>query len=203
MKELVPIWLGRMNYSDAMVAQDSAIAATSRDHRVRLLGLEHPLVITLGRRANASQDILNNQSTDKAVAPVFRSDRGGQATLHDRGQLVIYPVADLRYLGIGVREWVQTIHHVASLTLKDFSVEMVANDQCTGLFTRNGKIGFIGIALIRSCGVEGRNHDRLSAWTNNPVLLDVYISFMRHFLGALHLTNRSGHDVSEGPFIGI
>ena len=112
------------------------------------------------------------------------SPRGGQATLHAPGQLVIYPCVHLTRIGIGVREYVGLLERTTQNFLKDLEIDSTPNPNEPGLYTEKGKIAFFGIRvthaiashgiainvtndlslfkLIRSCGVDGEAFDSIS-----------------------------------------
>jgi lipoate-protein ligase B len=183
-------WLGRISYADGLTAQDKA-AGEVRDRVARgersalILGLEHEPVVTLGKRGVAEADLRATPAEIAAQGVELRiSERGGQATLHSPGQLVIYPIIPIRELGIGVRDFVTTLEDA---TLDFFAAHgITARRGCCGepgLYTDKGKIAFFGLRvsqgvtshgisinvandlglfhLIRSCGVEKESFDRM------------------------------------------
>lgn len=127
-------WLGSSDYEATLQKQLDAA------DRVRLVGLpcllacEHPAVITLGKRGQplsdvlASMDLLRQQQI-KIVA----TDRGGQATLHNEGQLVIYPVMPLRRWRFGVRDYVECLERATAHYLAEYGLEVTRGFE-PGLF---------------------------------------------------------------------
>ncbi len=174
-------WLGLFDYSAALETQkkywNSVYDQSAGD---TVLGLEHPAVITLGSRGESAQDLLGG------ALPCVVTDRGGQATLHSEGQLVIYPVVDLRRRGLGVREFVEILQTTTEQLLLEFGIQSKPAAGA-GLETETGKIAFIGLrvergitrhglslnvvndlclfAQIRSCGVSAARLDRMA---NHP-----------------------------------
>ena len=116
-------WLGTVEYKEASNLQrkisQRPIQGKS-DHR--LLLLEHPNVFTLGRRGDAKH-VLRNVATNRHLeVPVITSDRGGEVTYHGPGQLVGYPIVDLRLLGLGPVKYVCVLEESIIQTLGRFGV---------------------------------------------------------------------------------
>ncbi len=151
-----------------------------------IAGLMHPAVITLGKRGESSVDIQHSESTlHERGIEVVQADRGGQATLHSPGQLVIYPILPLRSLGLGARAYVELLESTTLAFLSQYGIRARRPEGCSGpgLYTQSGKIAFFGVrirsgvtlhgisinvsndlvdfAAIRSCGRSGEAFDRL------------------------------------------
>lgn len=167
----------------------------------QLFGFEHPAVITLGSRGSATVDVVGHEIPHEI--PVVPTDRGGQATLHSPGQLVIYPIFDLRARGLGVREFVEALQEATRRLLLEFGVASTPADGA-GLVTERGKIAFIGLRIergitrhgvslnvandlslfgsIRSCGVRGAALDRLADHVAEPPSLQLlFEAWSGHF----------------------
>lgn len=170
-------WLGLTSYGVGLEMQDQA-ARWAREHsELTLLGLEHEAVITLGKRGDESTDL-----SAGSELPVFRADRGGQATLHSPGQLVIYPILPIKKMGVSVSEYVNHLHEATTELLSNYGIESERGEE-SGLFTKRGKIAFFGVRVeqgvtrhglslnvrndldlfsgIRSCGVTGAKLDSM------------------------------------------
>ncbi len=97
-----PVFLGKIDYQEALRKQNQYHELVKENpETIYILGLEHPQVLTLGYRASESEEILATNQV-----PVIKTERGGLATIHSEGQLIIYPIVHLRHLQIGVREFV-------------------------------------------------------------------------------------------------
>lgn len=107
--------LGRMPYKACWEHQQALFAETLRlkgaaGNRVGyLLTVEHPPVYTLGKRAREENLIAGEEFLRARGAEVFRIDRGGDVTFHGPGQLVVYPILDLERLGLGLRDYIDTL----------------------------------------------------------------------------------------------
>jgi len=151
-----PHWQGTLEYQTGLARQHEKLEAVQAGDRktVHVLGMEHQTVITLGRRASLATDV--EQRSDAGI-PVLAVERGGQATLHSPGQVVIYPVLHLPTWGLGVREWTAVLLDVTAQTLLEFGVTVVPADPNlgVGLWTDHGKIAFLGLRVVRGFSTHG------------------------------------------------
>jgi lipoyl(octanoyl) transferase len=110
MEGLVAHWLGRVPYRQAWDLQKALAAARAAD-RIgdRLLLLEHPPVLTLGRQADAAHVLASSWLLEARGIEVIRVERGGEVTYHGPGQLVAYPVMRLADRGLYLREYVRAL----------------------------------------------------------------------------------------------
>lgn len=165
-------WLGLQDYQNIFDQQKQSLLWPN--DREEVWGLEHPLVVTLGRRANAREEI----RLTPPGATVVSTDRGGLATLHSPGQLVIYPLISLRQRQWGPREYVCHLLKITQLTLTHYGLRSSIDEAQSGLFIENQKVCFVGLRVgngrtyhglslnvcntltffdsIRSCGVSQR-----------------------------------------------
>jgi lipoyl(octanoyl) transferase len=112
--------------------------------------LEHPPVFTLGL-AGKLEHVLTPGNI-----PVLQIDRGGQVTYHGPGQLVVYPLIDLRRLGLGVRALVEAIENSVIATLNDFGIDAVSNREAPGVYTHEGrKLASLGLRVRHGCSYHG------------------------------------------------
>lgn len=196
-------FLGTVSYADGLQFQDEALAELVREktqeartdahsplHAV-VLGLEHFPVATLGVRGVAAQDFaVSAAELAQRGLEVRETARGGQATIHSPGQLVIYPCVNLKLLNLGARSFVELIERSTLRWLHSMGVLAEASVREPGLFVRGSKLvafGFkishgltshglavnvsndIGLfSLIRTCGVEGQPMTRLKDLGLNP-----------------------------------
>jgi lipoyl(octanoyl) transferase len=111
--------------------------------------LEHPPVFTLG---------MNGKSEHVLAAgdiPVINIDRGGQVTYHGPGQLVLYPLLDLRRYKLGVRELVMALENCVIRTLEQLNVRAAARRDAPGVYVDGKKIASIGLRIRRGCSYHG------------------------------------------------
>jgi lipoyl(octanoyl) transferase len=115
-----------------------------------LLFVEHPHVYTLGRGGKASNVLAPED------VPVFRTSRGGDVTYHGPGQLVVYPIIDLRSkLRKDVHRYLRNLEMTAIRTLEDFGLKGTRRPPFTGIWIGDRKIAAIGVAVRRCITYHG------------------------------------------------
>lgn len=144
-------YLGLCVFEDVEAIQMSLLVQVEASRQVIILGCEFEPVVTLGIRGNLSEDILK----ENREIPIVTTDRGGQATIHSPGQLIIYPMLDLKIWNLSVRQYVEIVLHAALRTLSRFGINAKVDLCNPGLYTEKGKIGFIGIKLLRGVVKHG------------------------------------------------
>lgn len=137
---------GRVDFDAAWALQRELAARTTPDRGFLLL-LEHPPVITVGKNGRADNVLAAGD------VPVRRIDRGGDVTVHGPGQLVGYPIVDVRRLG--VRRFVRAIERSIVALLSELGVEGKGRDDCVGVWTERGKIASIGVRVSRGVSTHG------------------------------------------------
>ncbi len=144
--------LGRVGYGEALTLQQRLVDER-REGRVGdvLLLLEHPHVITLGARSDAGRS--NVLATPERLASLgveqFDTGRGGDVTYHGPGQLVAYPILDLRPDRQDVHRYVRDLEEVMIRTTAAFGIEAGRIPGLTGAWIRGSKIGAIGVRISR------------------------------------------------------
>jgi lipoate-protein ligase B len=143
--------LGPMEYLATLELQEKLVQLRQRESSTDiLLFVEHPHVYTLGRGGNES-NVLAPQGV-----PVYRSSRGGDVTYHGPGQLVAYPVIDLKSkLRKVVHRYVRNLELAAIGTLNDFGLEATRRSPYTGIWIGDRKIAAIGVAVRRCITFHG------------------------------------------------
>ncbi|MFZ0663492.1 MAG: lipoyl(octanoyl) transferase LipB [Acidobacteriaceae bacterium] len=158
------IHLGRIGYAPALELQGKLVEAR---HAGRvgntLLLLEHPPVLTLGRNASRSNILASNEMLDQRGIEVHEINRGGDVTYHGPGQLVGYPVFDLRSFTprLGAVEYVRLLEEALIRACGDFAVPAQHIAGRTGVWTLAGgsvaekKIAAIGVHIARGITSHG------------------------------------------------
>lgn len=144
--------LGRLAYPDAQVLQDELVGQRKRGEGVdTLLLLEHPHVITLGSRTRGGPSHVLATDADLRAKGVLRTDtgRGGDVTYHGPGQLVGYPVFDLKPDRCDVHAYVRDLEEVLIRVVADFGVTAQRVTGLTGVWVGNDKIAAIGVRISR------------------------------------------------------
>jgi lipoyl(octanoyl) transferase len=142
--------LGRVSYGSALELQQELIAARKAGEvSDQLLLLEHPHVITLGRNGHAENLLASDEVMSRAGISFYPTNRGGDVTYHGPGQLVGYPILDLRDWKRDVGAYVRGIEQVLIDTLAEFGIMAGRIPQLTGVWVDGRKIAAIGVHLSR------------------------------------------------------
>ncbi len=120
-----------------------------------LLILEHPHVITLGRRGNRSHLIASPEVLEAMKIPIFHVERGGDITYHGPGQAMVYPVLDLKDYGYRLIRYIGQLEEVILHVLKDFGIEGRRDPSNRGVWVNHDKIASIGVAIKRWVSFHG------------------------------------------------
>ena len=141
--------LKRKNYQDTLKIQESLREQVlSNPSHEYLILVEHEHVYTLGKNANSS-NILNK------ACDIIQTDRGGDVTYHGPGQLVAYPIINLKKRKIGVKSYVKMIEQLISNTLMYYCLETHVPIKETGVWVEDKKIASIGIHVSRGVTIHG------------------------------------------------
>jgi lipoyl(octanoyl) transferase len=145
MSDLAIRWLGRMNFADALALQEEIVARKRADHSLgdELLLLEHEPVYTIGRTPDKSS-LLGGMHLPY---PLFAINRGGQATYHGPGQLMGYPIVDLRRCGQDLHKYLRWLEQTLIDFLADLGIVASRRDGLTGVWVDNRKIASIGVGV--------------------------------------------------------
>jgi len=143
--------LGRMEYLAVLALQERLVEMKQRGSlRDILLFVEHPHVYTIGRGGRESNLLSPGE------VPVYRTSRGGDVTYHGPGQLVFYPLIDLRSkLRKAVHRYLRHIEGAAIKTLKGLGLNAERNPPWTGVWIGKRKIASIGVAVRRGITYHG------------------------------------------------
>jgi lipoyl(octanoyl) transferase len=142
-------WLGRVEYEPTWRAMQRFTDERDVSVRDEIWFLEHPSVFTLG---------LNGKPEHVLAAgdiPVVQIDRGGQVTYHGPGQLVVYPLLDLRRYTLGVRELVMALEAAVIDTVAQWGISAVARRDAPGVYVQDRKLASIGLRIRRGCCYHG------------------------------------------------
>jgi len=141
--------LGRQPYEATWKAMSAFTDNRTADTPDELWLLEHDPVFTLGQ-AGKMEHVLAPGNI-----PVVPVDRGGQVTYHGPGQIVGYPLIDLRRIGVGVRELVHRIEQSLIDTLSHWQITAVRREGAPGVYVDEAKIAALGLRVRRGCSFHG------------------------------------------------
>lgn len=171
--------LGLMDYQKAWDLQHQLWSNRVKNEIPDLiLILEHPHVITLGRRGNRSHLLVPEEYLKKMGISIFHVERGGDVTYHGPGQMIAYPILNLRAYEYNLLRYIDQLEEVIIRGLKDFGIEGRRDSMNRGVWVNDEKIASLGLAikhwvsyhgfalnyqtdlkffnLIHPCGLEGK-----------------------------------------------
>src|ERR1700730_6088243 len=155
-RQLLVKRLGRVEYGAALQLQkEIERAVQSGTQPDTLLLLEHPHVITIGRRGNDTSLLLPQEILDARGVGVFETNRGGKVTYHGLGQIVGYPIINLSPDREDVHRFVRDLEEVLIRTMSDFAIEAFSIKGLTGAHTAQGKVAAIGVHIARWVTTHG------------------------------------------------
>ncbi len=139
-----------MPYSEALALQQDLVARRKRGLVPdQLLLVEHPHVITLGRNGRMENVLAGEEVLGRAGISFYPTDRGGDVTYHGPGQLVGYPILDLREWKRDVAAYVRAIEQALIDTLADYGIAAGRIPKLTGVWVGERKIAAIGVHISR------------------------------------------------------
>jgi lipoyl(octanoyl) transferase len=141
--------LGRQDYVPLWHAMQRFTDARTESTRDEIWFTEHPPVFTMG--LNASKEHL----LAPGDIPVVQIDRGGQVTFHGPGQLMVYPLLDLRRAAMGVRTLVTALEKSVVDLVAEFEVEAASRADAPGVYVAGEKLASVGLRIRRGCSFHG------------------------------------------------
>ena len=141
--------LGREPYEPVFRAMQEFTDRRTADTPDEIWLLEHEPVFTLGMNADPAHVLAAGD------IPVVRVDRGGQVTYHGPGQLVIYPLLDLKRSGLGVRDLVTALERTVVQYVARYGISAVTRPKAPGVYVGDQKLASVGIRVRRGASYHG------------------------------------------------
>jgi lipoyl(octanoyl) transferase len=142
-------WLGRVAYEPIWRAMQDYTQERDADSADQIWLLEHQPVFTLGMNADPSHLLAPGD------IPVVQIDRGGQVTYHGPGQLVIYPLIDIRRAGLGVRDLVNALERSVIEYVAQFGIRAQCRANAPGVYVEDRKLASVGLRIRRGGSYHG------------------------------------------------
>jgi lipoyl(octanoyl) transferase len=138
-------WLGRVSFKDGLALQEEIVARKREDQDApdEILLLEHEPVYTIGRTPDKSS-LLGGAHLPHQL---FAINRGGQATYHGPGQLMCYPLLDLRWCGQDLHKYLRWLEETLIEFLAAYEISAAQREGLTGVWVANRKIASIGVGV--------------------------------------------------------
>jgi lipoate-protein ligase B len=213
--------LGLVDYRKGLLLQERLLNSRKRGAISDvLLLLEHPSVFTIGRSGIVENIIVPEETLVKEGIPVFHTNRGGDVTYHGPGQLVGYPILNLREDGLTVHQYVWNLEEVVIRTLADFGIGGQRVSGRRGVWVReekvcalglrvSGEVSMHGFALnvntnlkyftyIIPCGITGVSITSVSKLLGHEVEIgEIQENLLRHFSQVFRLTLEYGERLDK------
>lgn len=208
-------WLYCISYREGLHIQQNFVEKSMHTGLCYLLGLEHFPVITLGLSAQAQDILVSPRILKQKQVEVIWTRRGGRATCHSPGQMVIYPIVPLKKFQLSIKQYVYLLEDVTRDFLRSLGVDLVKQKKGpAAIYTQKGKIAFFGVqiqkgitfhglsinisndleffSLIRSCGINFDNFDCVSHYctemTPSPSALESWAAIFSKYIGVKNFT---------------
>jgi len=120
-----------------------------------VLIVEHPAVITLGARQSFNKLLTSREELKQKNIDIVEIRRGGGATAHNPGQLVLYPIMHLQQLGLGISEYIRELEAIGTELLKELGVDSTGRKGLPGLWIDERKIASIGVRVSKFVTYHG------------------------------------------------
>ncbi|KAF0281700.1 lipoyl(octanoyl) transferase LipB [Spiribacter roseus] len=140
---------GRCDYARVWAAMKAFTDERDADTADELWRVEHPAVFTLGQAGRAEHVL------DRGDTPLVQTDRGGQVTYHGPGQIVLYPLIDLRRQRMGARELVTRLEQSVVDWLARQGIDSAPRADAPGVYVDGAKIAALGLRIRRGCSYHG------------------------------------------------
>jgi lipoate-protein ligase B len=219
--------LGLIAYSEAYHLQRQLLCQrVNNEITDTLLLLEHPPTITIGKSGKLENVLASQAQLAEAGVSLFFVDRGGDVTYHGPGQLVAYPIIDLRQRGKDAHQYVRDLEEVIIRTLNGFSINACRDRSHAGVWVRGKEIAALGLriskwvsmhgfalnvnpnlkqfSLINPCGFSDRKATSISNLLSQDVSMDaVNENLLAHFSEVFDSQMEQGSDIlARGAYEG-
>lgn len=198
--------LGKVPYGEALELQaDLVRRRRAGEADDTLIVLEHPHVITMGSSTDVANILVDEEERGRRGIELHSAGRGGDVTYHGPGQLVAYPILDLKPDRKDLHRYLRDLESVLIRVAAEYGIDAVRDDAGTGVWTTTGKLAAIGIRVssgwitshgialnvtsdlsyfetIVPCGISDRDVTSLERELEHPpTLAEVGETFVRHF----------------------
>lgn len=150
--------LDKISYKDALIIQEQAhqdIKSSQNGRSGYLFLLEHYPVITNGRFGSDDNYMLPVKQIEERGVEVYNTDRGGDLTYHGPGQLVSYPIINLREFNLGAKAYINSLEQVLINLLSEYEIKADRREGYPGVWTNGEKIASIGVAVKNGITMHG------------------------------------------------
>lgn len=147
--------LGLLSYHDAYALQMEKVKSVQKGALDQMIVCEHPPTITCGRMSHNHNFLLSPEKIKQDGIDIIKVDRGGDLTLHAPGQLVVYPILNLKKYGMDLHKYLRQLEEVVIDLLKQFDILAERHRTETGVWVKGKKIASMGIGVKRWVSYHG------------------------------------------------
>mgnify|MGYP001439885968 CR=1 FL=1 len=147
--------LGLLGYIEAWAIQN-AVAKRRAENKIfdSIIFVQHPHTYTLGRRGKTSDILVDRGFLDDNGIDVYEVDRGGEVTYHGPGQIIAYPVLDVKPFG-GALAYIHLLEKIVIDTIFALGLDAYSKDGCSGVWVGDAKIASLGVKISRGITTHG------------------------------------------------
>jgi lipoyl(octanoyl) transferase len=143
------IELGKTTYPVALIDMEIAFEAVQNGADECVFITEHEVLYSVGK------SFVDGDFLGRVDAPIYYPNRGGRITVHSPGQIVVYPIINIRTRDINVRQYIGLLEGWMMSALHEFAAHSFKSEEGRGIWTASGKIGFIGIRVAKGVACHG------------------------------------------------
>ena len=148
--------LKNIDYDTSLIVQEE-IHAYVKNANISgvILSLEYPNLFTIGKSGKRSDILISQYELNSKGIKVYESNRGGEITYHGPGQIIYYPIINLRKLRIKPVEYIRILQRTVISSLKDFNIQAEHVNKPVGVWVNGKKISSIGVRISKSVTMHG------------------------------------------------
>ena len=148
--------LKNIDYDTSLIVQEE-IHAYVKNANISgvILSLEYPNLFTIGKSGKKSDILISQNEMNSKGIKVYESNRGGEITYHGPGQIIYYPIINLKKLRIKPVEYIRILQRTVIASLKDFNIQAEHINKPVGVWVKGKKISSIGVRISKSVTMHG------------------------------------------------
>ncbi len=147
--------LGLIPYQEAYSFQQQSLYEVISGSKPVVYFCEHPPVLTMGKASDKRHLLIDEKDLMRRNIPIYRIDRGGEITLHSPGQLIVYPILNLRNLKKDLRNYLHLLEKTIILALQEINISSSSREGLRGVWVGKKKIASIGIGVKQWVSFHG------------------------------------------------
>ena len=148
--------LKNIDYDTSLIIQEEIHAYVKNENIPGvILSLEYPNLFTIGKSGKKSDILISQNELNLKGIKVYESNRGGEITYHGPGQIIYYPIINLKKLSIKPVEYIRILQRTVISSLKDFNIQAEHVNKPVGVWVNGKKISSIGVRISKSVTMHG------------------------------------------------